>query len=61
MLVLTRKKDQEIIIDGDIRLSILSAGKSRVRIGIDAPRHVSIQRGEAQVDGPRVPEDSLLK
>ena len=61
MLVLTRKKNQEIIIDGDIRLSILSAGKSRVRIGIDAPKHVSIQRGEAQSDSPTVPEDSLLK
>ena len=61
MLVLTRKKDQEIIIDGDIRLSILSAGKSRVRIGIDAPRHVSVQRGEAVSSGPRVPEESLLK
>ena len=61
MLVLTRKKNQEIIIDGDIRLSILSAGKSRVRIGIDAPKHVSIQRGESESTGPRVPEDSLLK
>ena len=61
MLVLTRKKNQEIIIDGDIRLSILSAGKSRVRIGIDAPKHVSVQRGEAEMSSPKVPEDSLLK
>lgn len=61
MLVLTRKKDQEIIIDGQIRLSILNAGKSRVRIGIDAPKHVTVQRGEAVSASPKVPEDSLLK
>lgn len=61
MLVLTRKKDQEIIIDGEIRLSILNAGKSRVRIGIEAPKHVSVQRGEAVHSSPKVPEESLLK
>jgi carbon storage regulator len=46
MLVLTRKTGQEIVIDGDIRITVSSIGGDRVKIGISAPPHVKIDRAE---------------
>jgi carbon storage regulator len=48
MLVLTRKTDEEIILSGEIRVRVLSIRGSRVRLGIDAPRDVSVARCELQ-------------
>ena len=47
MLVLTRKIGEKIIIGGNITVTILDGGRGEgVRIGIDAPRDVSIHRSE---------------
>ena len=46
MLVLTRKKDEDIIIGEDIRISVVSIDGDRVRIGIDAPEELTILRAE---------------
>ncbi|PYI66873.1 carbon storage regulator [Arthrobacter livingstonensis] len=47
MLVLTRKIGETIIIGGNITVTILDGGRGEgVRIGIDAPRDVSIHRSE---------------
>lgn len=46
MLVLTRKKDQSIIINENIEITILDVQGDQVRIGINAPRDVSIHRKE---------------
>lgn len=47
MLVLTRKIGEKIVIGGNITLTILDGGRGEgVRIGIDAPREVSIHRSE---------------
>lgn len=46
MLVLQRKRGEEILIDGCIRVKILSTKGNSVRIGIEAPDDVSILRGE---------------
>lgn len=46
MLVLTRKTGEQIVIAGNITISIVSVGPGRVKIGIDAPSHVSIDRQE---------------
>lgn len=46
MLVLTRKKDQSIIINENIEITILEVQGDQVRIGIKAPRDVSIHRKE---------------
>ncbi len=46
MLVLSRKKSERILIGDDIAVTVVRIGPSGVRIGIDAPRHVSIIRGE---------------
>ena len=42
MLVITRKKDQKIIIADDIEITILKIGRSRIRFGIKAPKHITI-------------------
>lgn len=46
MLVLTRKIGEEIIIGGGITIRVASIQGSRVKIGIDAPANVLIQRSE---------------
>jgi len=46
MLVLTRKRDQSIIINENIEITILDIQGDQVRIGINAPREVSVHRKE---------------
>ena len=42
MLIISRKKDQKLIIADNIEITILEVGKNRVRFGINAPQHVRI-------------------
>lgn len=46
MLVLTRKVGEVIRINDDIVITVLSNKDSQVRIGIDAPKQVSVHREE---------------
>jgi carbon storage regulator len=46
MLVLTRKKGQTLMIGHDIELSIIDIQGDQVRIGINAPKNVTIHRKE---------------
>ena len=47
MLVLTRSVGERLIINnGEIKLSILEVKGNQVRIGIDAPKSVSVHREE---------------
>ena len=46
MLVLSRKLNQEIVIDGNITVQILKVKGNTVRLGISAPKDVHIVRGE---------------
>jgi len=46
MLVLTRKTGEQIVIAGNITISVVSVGPGRVKIGIEAPPHVTIDRQE---------------
>lgn len=46
MLILTRKIGESIIIGDDIRIKVVETGKNSIRIGIDAPREVSVLRQE---------------
>lgn len=46
MLVLSRKKDQGIIIGENIELTIIEIQGDQVRIGIKAPKNVPIYREE---------------
>jgi len=46
MLILSRKKDEEIIINSEIRIKILSVSDTQVKLGIVAPAEVQIFRAE---------------
>ena len=46
MLILTRKIDEEIIINSDIKIKIISISESNIKLGITAPPNVEILRGE---------------
>jgi carbon storage regulator len=46
MLVLSRKLDQEVVINREIRVRLLGTSRRRVRLGIEAPQGVDIRRGE---------------
>lgn len=46
MLVLTRKPGEKILIGDDIVVTVLESRGDGIRIGIDAPRGISIQRAE---------------
>ena len=46
MLILTRNQNESIVIDDDIRITILGVNKGQVRIGFDAPEDVPIWREE---------------
>jgi carbon storage regulator len=50
MLVLTRKKDQTIVINDNIEITVLDIQGDQVRIGINAPRSVSIHRKEVYME-----------
>lgn len=51
MLVLTRKKNDTIIIDGRITVQVLQVKGGGIRLGITAPEDVSILRGELKPFG----------
>jgi carbon storage regulator CsrA len=46
MLVLSRKRSETIRISDDIVIKILKTGTSTVKIGIEAPSHIRVLRGE---------------
>lgn len=46
MLVLSRKKDESIMINNDIEIKILSIDGEQIKIGIIAPKNVKVHRSE---------------
>ena len=46
MLVLTRRPGESIVIGDGIKLTVVTIGPGRVKIGIEAPPHVRIDREE---------------
>jgi len=46
MLVLTRRPGEQIVIGNSIRVTVVSVGPGRVKIGIEAPSDVRIDRQE---------------
>lgn len=46
MLVLARKQNQNIIINGNIIIRVLRVGRDVVKIGIEAPLSIPVHREE---------------
>ena len=46
MLVLSRKKDEKIIIGDSISIMVVEIRGDKVRLGIDAPKEISVHRRE---------------
>jgi len=46
MLVLSRKKDEKIVIGDSITLMVVEIRGDKVRLGIEAPRDVTVHRQE---------------
>jgi carbon storage regulator len=61
MLVLSRKKSESIVIDDNIVITIVEIRGDKVRLGIQAPKDVSIHRNEiyeairnSQMNNPQI-------
>jgi len=50
MLVLARKLDESIVVNENIIIKVISVEKGVVKLGIDAPREISIIRSELLED-----------
>lgn len=64
MLVLSRKKSETILIGDDVEVMVVELRGDKVRIGVSAPRDVSVDRSEVReakrrgVEPPPVGETS---
>ena len=48
MLILTRRIGESIIIGENINITVLNVKGGEIRLGIDAPKEVSVHREEIQ-------------
>lgn len=46
MLVLTRKKDETIVINDDITITVVEIRGDKCRLGVEAPKEVPVHRRE---------------
>lgn len=60
MLVLTRKKGQKIVIGDNIEIVILDNDFNNIKIGVNAPRNVSVYREEVYLEIKRANEMSNM-
>lgn len=68
MLVLSRKKDESIVLDGQIEIQVLKIKGNTVRLGIKAPAHIKVLRGElspfdveVEIDKDQLKNSELMK
>ncbi|MBK8293458.1 MAG: carbon storage regulator CsrA [Solirubrobacterales bacterium] len=57
MLVLTRKREQSIVIGDNVEIMVLGVSGDKVRLGITAPREVEVFRKEVIADRTGRPEN----
>ena len=53
MLVLSRKLNEKIVIDGGIVVTVVKIDRNQIRLGIEAPAHVRVFREEIAGDARR--------
>src|SRR4051812_31027876 len=59
MLVLARRVNEKIVIDGDITITVLEVSGGQVRLGIEAPRERRILRYELVLEVQSENRDAL--
>jgi carbon storage regulator len=52
MLVLSRKESEELVISDRIRIRVLRISGGTIRLGIEAPKDVSVRRAELAAREP---------
>ncbi len=57
MLILTRKLGESIIIEDNVKITVVDINKQQIKLGIDAPRHITINREEV---AKKVKEENKL-
>lgn len=60
MLILTRRPGEAILIGDNIEILVKEVGRNHVRLGINAPRSVTIRRLET-LDRPSRPEPEAVE
>ncbi|WP_129597508.1 carbon storage regulator CsrA [Anaerophilus nitritogenes] len=50
MLILSRKKDETIVIDHKIEIKVISIEDGKVRLGISAPKEIDVYRKEVYIE-----------
>lgn len=55
MLVLSRKRGEQLIIGNDITVTVVECNGNRIKIGIEAPDYVRIVRSEFDASTARLP------
>ena len=60
MLVLSRKTNESIVIDGNVTVSVLRVDNDNVRIGIDAPLEIPVLRKAVSYTQLRLPTILLV-
>jgi carbon storage regulator len=50
MLVLSRRANESIVIGGDVVVTVLEVRGDQVRLGIDAPKSVTVHREEVHAE-----------
>lgn len=59
MLVLTRKVGEKIHIGDNVVITVMEVGPGRVKIGVDAPRDIPVDR--AEIAAAKVADGTLSK
>ncbi|QTS84060.1 carbon storage regulator CsrA [Coxiella endosymbiont of Amblyomma nuttalli] len=58
MLILTRRVSESVIVGDDVKVTVLGVKGNQVRLGIDAPKEISIHREEIY---ERIQQERLTK
>ena len=49
MLVLSRRAGERIYIGDDVVVTVIASGNGKVRLGVEAPPHISVDREEVRL------------